>query len=174
MTEQDDKKSEEIAKDVHQPVEISPEKMAKLAKLAADNPGLLEYAHTSGGAPVVPTEQGVIKAKALQAMDEQTGSTMGILADFMQLAMKHAQSIHDRRVLSQEVYRAQIKFTPIIGKEYFLYRSPDGKAKLLMVSPDEWGGNIPGDMIPISKLQLLHDHTWEVKEKYAEEYEDEN
>lgn len=151
--------------EAYTPVELSPEKLKKLEKLATDFPGLMEYPHHAGSMPVVPTEEGMVKARSLQAMEEQTYSTMGILADFMKLAMKHAAQVKERVEISKDIYNAKISFEPLIGQEYFLYERECGEKVLSLVTPTEWGDTIPFRR-SVAQVRLLADHTWEVLEKF--------
>jgi hypothetical protein len=127
-------------------------------------PGLMNYPHSIGGAPIAVTGEETIKARALDAMKEQTTSTMGILADFMRLVMQHANQVKDRVEISQEIYTAKINFTPLIGREYYLYERKDGSRLLSLVAPAEWGPNSPFKHC-IARVKLLSDHTWEILER---------
>ena len=108
-----------------EPVQPSEKELNRLATLAAAEPGLMQYPHTAGGAPVVPTEEGLQKAHSLDAMQQQTGLQMDILSDFVKLAMSHAQKINARRIISRDIYDAKIRFTARIGHTYFLYVKAD-------------------------------------------------
>ncbi|TAH29679.1 MAG: DUF2452 domain-containing protein [Cytophagales bacterium] len=130
------------------------------AKKVAENPGLLPYAHTAGGAVIKPTEQGVIKGKAMSAMEQQTDKQMRQLYEQMQTLSKQAQEIQDRIEISKYVYEAEIPFQPVIGHTYFLYLRQTGKYFLSMVNPDEWGRGKKFEYV--SQVSLLADHTWDV------------
>ena len=126
----------------------------------ADLPGLLEYAHSIGGFAIVPTEQGVIKGQAMNAMKEQTEMHMGQIYEQMQVLAKQAQKLKRRAELSIEIYTAEMRFQPVIGKIYYLYEKKDESKMLSMISPEEWGKSSPYTFI--AKVKLLSDHTWDI------------
>ncbi len=139
--------------------------LAKLAKLIAQNPGTLAYPHHAGSAPIVPTQEGQIKQRSLEAMTQQTASTMGILTDFVELAMKHARKLQDRVEISKMVHLAKIQFTPLIGHRYFLYEKQDHSLVLSMIHPEEWRGKCPF-LKCSAQVEMLSDHTWDIIERY--------
>lgn len=126
----------------------------------ADLPGLLEYAHSIGGFAIVPTEQGVIKGHAMNAMKEQTEMHMGQIYEQMQVLAKQAQKLKKRAEISIEIYKAEMRFQPVIGKNYYLYEKKDESKMLSMISPEEWGKSSPYTFI--TKVKLLSDHTWDI------------
>lgn len=160
------KKTFEAKKQIqYTPQKFSKQQMDYLERMAADMPGLMEYPHNVGGVAIQPTQEGAIKAQALSAMQEQTRATMSMLAEFMQLAMKHATKVKDRVDVSLEVYRAKINFKPIIGKNYFLYLRENGEEFLSLIAKDEWGAS--GKKLTLqAEVRLLSDHTWELIQKF--------
>jgi hypothetical protein len=130
------------------------------AKKIAENPSLLPYAHTAGGAVIKPTEQGVIKGKAMSAMEQQTDRQMKQLYDQMQILTKQAKAIQERVQISKYIYEAEIPFQPVIGHTYFLYLRENGMYFLSMITPEEWGKGKKFSFV--AKVSLLADHTWEV------------
>lgn len=147
--------------------ELTPEQEKALALKAADLPGLLEYAHSVGGFSIVPTEAGEIRGHALQAMQEQTTTQMGMLYQQMQLLAQQAREIRDRVELSEKIYCAEMRFSPTIGQNYFLYKRPDGGLFLSMLSPQDWGAKLAPN-VALAKATLLADHTWKLIEKFQE------
>ncbi|MAX65888.1 MAG: DUF2452 domain-containing protein [Bacteriovoracaceae bacterium] len=129
-----------------------------------DLPGLIEYAHSIGGFSIVPTEEGVIKGQAMNAMKEQTEMHMHQIYEQMQVLAKQANKLKKRAEISCEIYNAQMRFKPVIGKTYFLYEKKDQTKVLSMVAPQEWGNSLPFEKF-IAKVKLLSDHTWEVLEE---------
>ena len=126
-----------------------------------DLPGLIEYAHNVGGFSIAPTKQGVIKGSAMKAMQEQTDLQMGQIYEQMQLLAKQAAKLKERAEVSSEIYNAEIRFKPVIGKTYFLYEKKDKKKILSMIAPEEWSDQSPFEKL-IARVKLLADHTWEV------------
>jgi hypothetical protein len=135
--------------------------LAKMKEKTADLPALLEYAHSVGGFSIVPTEQGAIKGKAMQAMGEQTQMQLDQIFEQMQLLAKQAKTLKDRAEISTLIYEADINFQPVIGHTYYVYEKKDGKTLLSMVSPEEWGDPLPFNKF-INTVTLLADHTWKV------------
>ncbi|PHN06423.1 DUF2452 domain-containing protein [Flavilitoribacter nigricans] len=127
-----------------------------------ENPHSLPYAHTVGGAVIKPEDRGKIKGRAMAAMYEQTDMHLGQIREQIELLARQAKNIQHRVQISEEIYRAELNFEPIIAKVYYLYRRSNGKSVVSMVSPPEWGKNPPFQFI--ATVQLLSDHTWEVLE----------
>lgn len=129
----------------------------------AENPHLLPYAHTVGGALIRPEDKGRIKGRAVSAMYEQTDMQMDQLRKQFELLAQQAKQIQDRVSISEKIYLADIPFSPLINFTYHLYQKKDGKDVLSMVGPKEWGPNIPYTFL--ATVRLLGDHTWEILEK---------
>ena len=86
----------------------------------AENPGLLPYAHTAGGAVIRPTDKGRIKGNAMMAMYEQTDRQMHQLKEQMETLVKQAKSLQRRKEISEIIYRAALAFRPVVGHIYHL------------------------------------------------------
>ena len=152
------------------PVPINIEELdLDLMKLkTVDLPGLVEYAHSVGGFSVVPTEQGVIKGRAMNAMQEQTQEKLDMILEQMRTLAKQAKDVQDRVEISHYVYDAEIKFEPIIGKKYYLYEKDDGKKLLSLIGPKDWGGSKKFKAC-LAEVKLLSDHTWKVLERFDQD-----
>lgn len=129
----------------------------------AENPHLLPYAHTVGGAVIKPIDKGRTKGIAVQAMYEQTETQLDQIREQVNLLVEQAQEIHDRVRISEKIYEADCGFKPIIGKMYHLYQKKDESFVLSLVSPQEWGPNPPYHFV--STVKMFADHTWEIMEK---------
>lgn len=125
----------------------------------AENPHLLPYAHTVGGAVIKPIDKGRVKGMALEAMYDQTNSQLDQIREQVELLARQAQAIHDRVNISEQIYQAEMNFKPLMGKIYHLYRQ-DERYILSMIGPGEWGKEMPYEFVSTAKL--LADHTWEV------------
>lgn len=158
-------------KDEKKPIPIDVDKIdLDLMKLkTVDLPGLVEFAHTAGGFSVVPTEQGVIKGRAMNAMQEQTQERLDMILEQMRTLAKQAKDIQDRVEISHYVYDAEIKFEPVIGKKYYLYEKDDGKKLLSLIGPDDWGNSKKKFKQCLAQVQLLSDHTWKVLERFDQD-----
>ncbi len=149
--------------DDYTPIAIDVEQidLEKMREKIAENPALLPYAHTVGGAVIKPEDEGKIKGRAIQAMQEQTTSQMQQLYDQMQTLAKQAQDINRRILVSNRIYIAEMRFEPIIGRIYHLYEKHDGTDTLSLIAPHEWG-RAKKFAQHISSAKLLADHTWEI------------
>jgi hypothetical protein len=120
---------------------------------------VLPYSASVSGAVIKATEEGVIKHKALTAMEEQTNMQLQQIRKQIELLALQAQEIQKRKDLSMMIYDAKLSFKPNIGQVYYLYERNDGSHMLSLVSPKEWGGSGPFKKF-IAAVQLLADHTW--------------
>lgn len=120
---------------------------------------VLPYAASVSGAVIRPTKEGVIKHKALTAMEEQTNMQLNQIRQQIELLALQAQEIHKRKELSMMIYEARLTFKPNIGQTYYLYEKKDGSHLLSLVSPKEWGAGLPFKKF-IAGVKLLADHTW--------------
>jgi hypothetical protein len=145
------------------PIEVSEIDLNLMGKQTADLPALIEYAHSRGGFAIVPTKQGAIKSKAMEALKGQTNMQLDMLFEQMRLLAKQVKTIKDRVDISYEIYEADIHFQPVIGQTYYLYRQVSGKNILSLIGPDEWKES-KGFSEFISSVELLADHTWKVVE----------
>ena len=118
----------------------------------ADNPGLIEFPHTVGGAVIKPEDEGKIKSRALSAMKQQTDRQLNQLYEQVQVM----------------VYMADMSFEPIIAHTYYLYERSNGKDTLSMIGPDEWGKSMPFKKY-VAKVTLLSDHTWDIEEYHGDD-----
>ncbi|MFM9911807.1 MAG: DUF2452 domain-containing protein [Chitinophagaceae bacterium] len=121
---------------------------------------VLPYAASVSGAVIRPTEEGVIKHKALTAMEEQTNMQFEQIRKQIELLALQAQEIQKRKELSMIIYEAKMSFVPVIGQIYYLYEKKDTIHFLSLVSPKEWGGGSGPFKRFIAAVKLLADHTW--------------
>ena len=126
-----------------------------------ESPNTLSYGHHRGSFPIIPTKEGVIKNKALSAMEHQTDIQLKQIKDQMSLLAKQANQLKERVEISQMIYNAEMRFEPLISHIYHLYESNEGNFMLLMVGPEEWGKR-GSPHTYISTVKLLADHTWEI------------
>ena len=121
---------------------------------------VLPYSSSVSGALIRPNEEGMIKHKALLAMEEQTNMQLMQIRKQIELLALQAQEIQKRKELSMMIYEARLSFKPNIGQVYYLYEKKDGTHMLSLVSPKEWGPSGPFKRF-ISAVRLLADHTWQ-------------
>ena len=121
---------------------------------------VLPYSAAVSGALIKPNEEGIIKHKALTAMEEQTNMQLNQIRKQIELLALQAQEIQKRKELSMMIYNARLSFKPNIGQTYYLYEKKDGNHLLSLVAPKEWGGSGPFSKF-IAAVKLLADHTWQ-------------
>jgi hypothetical protein len=129
-----------------------------------DQPGLIAFPHHLGSAVIKPKDKGRIKGRAMAAMKEQTERQMSQLYDQMKVLAEQANHIKERVNISEKIYDSEINFEPVIGHVYYLYRKNDEVHVLSMISPEEWGKDIPYKAY-LATVKLLSDHTWEVLDR---------
>ncbi|MET0465102.1 MAG: DUF2452 domain-containing protein [Chitinophagaceae bacterium] len=120
---------------------------------------VLPYAASVAGAVIRANEEGVIKHKALTAMEEQTNMQLQQIRQQIELLALQAQEIQKRKELSMMIYEAKLSFKPNIGQTYYVYERKDGSHLLSLVSPKEWGTSGPFQRF-VAAVKLLADHTW--------------
>ncbi len=120
---------------------------------------VLPYASAASGALIKPTEEGVIKHKALSAMEAQTHMQLQQIRRQIELLALQAQEIQMRKELSMIIYNAKLSFSPVVGSVYYLYQKNDDTHFLSMIGPQQWSkGNAYEKFI--AQVKLLADHTW--------------
>lgn len=121
---------------------------------------VLPYSASVAGAIIKPNEEGVIRHKALTAMEEQTNMQLTQIRKQIELLALQAQEIQKRKELSMLIYNARLNFSPVIGQVYYVYEKSDGSHLLSLVSPTEWGGGAGPFKRFVAAVRLLADHTW--------------
>jgi len=120
---------------------------------------VLPFAASASGVAIKPTNEGMMKHKALLAMEEQTNMHLTQIKEQIELLARQAQEIHERKELAYLIYAAKLSFKPEIGQVYFLYEKEFDSYVLSMISPDEWGASMPFNRF-IAAVRKLADHTW--------------
>ena len=144
-------------------IDIDKIDLDELKEKTTENPGLISFPHSVGGAIVKPEDKGKITGRAISAMKEQTEMQLQQLYDQMQVLVKQANEIKSRVHISEKIYLSQMSFEPIIGQTYYLYQKKDNSYTLSMIAPHEWGKRLPFKSFEAA-VKLLSDHTWEVLE----------
>lgn len=121
---------------------------------------VLPYSTSVSGAVIKATEEGVIRHKALTAMEEQTNMQLDQIRKQIELLAIQAQEIQMRKELSMIIYGARLSFVPVIGHTYFLYEKTDASHVLSLISPKEYGGGSGPYKNFLAPVKLLADHTW--------------
>jgi hypothetical protein len=128
----------------------------------AENPHLLPYAHTVGGAVIKPIDKGRTKGLAVEAMREQTNMQLEQLRQQIELLAAQAQAIQKRVQISEMIYQADMNFKPLINHIYHLYQRADETPVLSMIGPEEWGRKGCPFARFLATARLLADHTWQI------------
>lgn len=128
----------------------------------AENPGMLPYAHTVGGAAIDLIDTKKNKSLDLAAMQDQTDMQLDQIKQQMELLAKQAKDIQDRKELAEIIYRAKMNFKPDINHVYHLYEDEKQQPVLSMIGPNEWGAS-KGYPKFLSTIRLLADHTWKIE-----------
>jgi hypothetical protein len=132
-----------------------------------ENPHSLEYPHHAGSALVKPEDQGRIKGNALSAMEHQTDMQLSQIYQQMQLLADQAKKLNDRKAISEIIYRAEMRFEPLINHIYHLYEKEDRSHLLSLIAPNQWGRSKKTFEF-VATVRLLADHTWDILEKNPE------
>ena len=128
----------------------------------AENPHLLPYAHTVGGAVIKPIDKGRTKGLAVEAMHQQTQKQLAQIHQQIELLAQQARDIQRRVEVSELIYEADLNFKPLIGQIYFVYQRGDDSTVLSMIGPEEWGKKGSPFNRFVAEVRLLADHTWEI------------
>lgn len=132
-----------------------------------ETPGTLGYGHHLGSAVVKPEDQGKLKGRALSAMEHQTDMQMEQIRQQMQLLAEQAKRLNERKIISEVIYQAEMRFEPLINHVYHLYQRDSGNYLLSLIAPDQWGRS--GQQFTyIATVRLLADHTWDILERNEE------
>lgn len=145
-------------------IDVDQVDMDRMADMVTENPGLISFPHTVGGAMIKPEDKGRIKGRAVAAMHEQTEMQVQQIYEQMKLLAEQANAIKKRVEVSERIYAAKMSFEPLIGKIYYLYERQDGTDLLSLVAPEEWGRSKSFSRF-IAEVKLLADHTWEIIRK---------
>ena len=147
-------------------IDIDKIDLEEMQEKVTENPGLISFPHTVGGAIIRPEDEGRIKGRALAAMCDQTDRQFKQIYEQMQTLVNQANALKARVTVSEKIYMSQINFDPVISQVYFLYERNNGETVLSMISPEEWGKPLPYKSF-IARVTLLSDHTWDVHEYHA-------
>ena len=132
-----------------------------------ENPNSLEYPHHAGSALVRPEDIGKLKGRAISAMEHQTDMQLKQIREQMQLLADQAKQLNDRKIISELIYGAEMRFEPVINHIYYLYQKDDGIYLLSLIGPNQWGRS-KKSFDYIATVRLLADHTWDILDKAQE------
>ena len=142
-------------------IDVSKIDLEKEREKITDLPGLIEYAHTVGGALIKPEDKGKIRGQAMTAMQDQTTRQFDQIFGQMKTLLDQANQLKKRVEISERIYQSEMGFSPVIGQEYHLYTRENGADFLSMIKPKEWGRSKKWSDY-VGSVKLLSDHTWEL------------
>ena len=119
-----------------------------------ENPHSLEYAHQ-------------MKGLSVSAMEHQTDMQLGQIYEQMQLLADQAKKLQDRKLISERIYQAEMRFKPVINHIYHVYYDEAKKYLLSLIEPNQWGHS-GKQYTYVATVRLLADHTWDILEKNPE------
>jgi hypothetical protein len=131
---------------------IDPEKIA-------ENANILPYGSSVSAPAFKAVDTLKNKSLDLNAMELQTDMQLDQIRAQIELLADQARKIHERKALSEEIYKAQMGFKPEINHVYYLYRKSDDVNVLSMTAPHEWR-KCPHEFM--YQIRLLADHTWDI------------
>lgn len=129
-----------------------------------ENPHNLPYAHNVGSPIVKPEDQGKLKGRAMNAMEHQTDMQLDQIRQQMQLLADQAKKLQDRKIISEKIYDAEMRFEPLINHIYYLYKKDTDGFLLSLIAPNQWGRS-KKSFSYVATVRLLADHTWDILEK---------
>jgi hypothetical protein len=114
-----------------------------------------------GSPPIKPEDKRLIRANAVESMHVHANEQIEMLKRQAELIMQQAREVEERVRISEEIYQAEMRFSPRILGIYHLYEKKNGMKILSMVGPNEWGRSFPWEKHIVS-VKLLGDHSWEI------------
>lgn len=113
-----------------------------------------------GSVPIVPEDKGKIRANAVVAMHHYAQQEMDLLRKQADLIMQQVREIEERVKISEQIYQADMRFTPVINQVYHLYEQEDHYT-ISLIGPNEWGSR-KTTLQHVATVKLLGDHSWQV------------
>jgi hypothetical protein len=99
-------------------------------------------------------------SKGMTTLEGQVNNSADQLLEQMEILVKRAKDIQERKRISKIIYSAKMGFEPLVKSVYHLYFLNE-YLFISMIGPKEWGRK---KMDYIATIQLDYDHTWEVLE----------
>ncbi|MDA9555473.1 DUF2452 domain-containing protein [Pelobium sp.] len=120
----------------------------------------------SVSSPVIKLiDKNKVRANAVEAMHMQAQQQINMLKKQAELIMQQVKDIEDRLKISELIYKAEMKFKPVMGQVYHLYEKEEqGQYLVSMIAPQEWGRSKSFKRY-LSTIRLLSDSTWDVLDK---------
>ena len=119
-----------------------------------DNPHSLPYASDRAAPVIRPDNVGGWKLAAVSTANKHFEDR------FEDLKQKYQQLVHEFR-WNEILFNAEMRFKPVIGKPYFLYKRDNMQHRLSLFAPHETMSGAEGY---IGSFRLNYDNRWEVVE----------
>ena len=113
-----------------------------------------------GSVPIKAEDKGKIRANAVEAMHHYAQQEMDMLRKQADLIMQQVREIEERLKISEQIYTADMRFTPVVNQVYHLYENGD-HFKLSLIGPNEWGRSKSVGKY-LASVRLLGDHSWDL------------
>lgn len=113
-----------------------------------------------GSVPIKAEDKGKIRANAVEAMHHYAQQEMDMLRKQADLIMQQVREIEERLKISEQIYAADMRFTPVVNQVYHLYEK-ENYYTLSLIAPEEWGRS-KSSMKHVATVRLLGDHSWQV------------
>lgn len=111
---------------------------------------------------LAPAHELVDTARQIAEADQVIGTVvhgkLQVIADQIRALQAQARSILDEARGHADLHRAQCRFQKRIGARYHLYRRPDDTTYLSMLSPADWRGAPPHELVGTYRLEA--DMSW--------------
>ena len=123
--------------------------------------------------PVIKAiDKNKIRANAVEAIHMQAHQQIEMLRKQAELIMLQVKEIEERLKISELIYKAEMRFKPVLGQIYHLYEKQEkGEFLVSMIAPEEWGRSKSFSRY-LSTVRLLSDSTWDVLNKTTFNFED--
>lgn len=95
---------------------------------------LLPYGDSTLSPPISSTENSVAEWKNSKNKDTEKYFS----AKYNEI-VKEMEKLHKTFETNKMIDNAELRFTPIVGREYYLYKREDDSVFVSMVCPKEWG-----------------------------------
>lgn len=114
--------------------------------------------------PIKMIDKNKVKANAVEAMHMQAHQQISMLRKQAELIMQQVKEIEDRLKISESIYKAEMRFKPVMGQIYHLYEKEEGTFMVSLIGPNEWGRSQSFKRY-LSTIRLLSDSTWDILDK---------
>lgn len=119
--------------------------------------------------PVIKAiDKNKLTAQAVETMHRQASQQIDVLRRQAELLIAQVKEIESRLQISELIYKANIRFKPVIGETYHLYKKESDEYTISIIAPKEWGRTFKQTFI--ASVKLLGDSSWDILEKNEEDF----